>query len=247
MYFEFPNTKVRVLGSLHMVPAGSDEVPTWARSAYDWCETMVVEHDPPSLLPLFKSNSSRPSRLQPHILAALEQFWPGQGPLSPLRELRPWAALIGLAVLNQQTVNGIEPNFLRWAAEHAKPVRYLETASDVVRSFDSAPLEDIEASIEMALPDLPLMQRRLIEMHSAWLSRDRERLLSVAASAPLFSFPSLRQAVLENRNRAWAPVVDRMLQTSERTLVVVGALHLCGAGSLEQYLGRELLPIRSVA
>ena len=247
MYFEFPNTNVRVLGSLHMVPVGSDEVPSWARNAYDWCESLVVEHDPPSLLPLFKSNGSPPCQLQPRIVAALEKFWPSQGPLSPLGELRPWAVLIGLAVLNQQAVGGIEPNFLRWAVEHAKPVRYLETASDVVRSFDSALLEDIEKSIEIALPDLPLFQRRFIEMHSAWLSRDRERLLSVAASAPLFSLPSLRQAVLENRNRAWAPIVERMLHTSERTLVVVGALHLCGTGSLDQCIGRELLPIQSVA
>jgi uncharacterized protein len=58
----------------------------------------------------------------------------------------------------------------------------------------------------------------------------------VAAESPIFSLPGIRSAILDARNCAWAPRVRETLDTPKRTLVVVGALHLCGPGNLIERL-----------
>ena len=39
------------------------------------------------------------------------------------------------------------------------------------------------------------------------------------------------------RGFAWAPKVRQLMGLPRRTLVVVGAVHLCGPGNLEECLG----------
>lgn len=246
MYLEISGTNVRLLGSLHMVPVGEEQVALWACDAYAWCEELVVEHEPISFLPFFKGSQPLQDKLPAELFLALQNFWPSNGLLAPLHELRPWAALIGISILSQQVEEGIEPNFLRWAEEHKKPVQCLELPRDVAAAFDSVPIDDIQAAVRMTLRDRSSIQDRLIKMHSAWLKHDFESLIAMASGTPLFTMPSLRSVVLENRNQDWLPKIEAFIGTERRTLVVVGALHLCGSGGLLQLLderGIQTTPI----
>ena len=245
MYFEIPSTSVRLLGSLHMVPAGQEGVPDWAREAYAWSEALVVEHDPPTFLPFFKSPIELRAQIPGEIYDALTRFWPAEGPLSPLNQLRPWAALMGVALLSVDATEGIEPRFLRWLSTDPKPVSYLEEAQHVAKSLDAVDQADIVRALALALQDRNVLQERLVQMHEAWIRHDRSRLLDIASTAPLFALPNLRKAALENRNRAWIPRIEALLGSERRTLIVIGALHLCGPQNVEQLLGRELLAVRT--
>ena len=51
------------------------------------------------------------------------------------------------------------------------------------------------------------------------------------------------EAGLARRNRIWGLKLQELLPTRQRTLVVVGALHLCGPGNLEECLGVALRPV----
>jgi uncharacterized protein YbaP (TraB family) len=118
----------------------------------------------------------------------------------------------------------------------AKPYRYLETAGEVVASLESIPLPAICTGLELLLADLTEPQRTLERMQAAWLRRDLQAIYDVAAESPIFSLPGIRSAILEARNCAWAPRVRETMDTPKRTLVVVGALHLCGRGNLIERL-----------
>ena len=214
-------------------------MPPWACEAFDWCEELVVEHDPMSFFPFVINTQSLKNQLPIELYSSLQEIWPLNGPV-PLDQLRPWAALFAALTLSMNTAEGIEPNFLRWAKEQQKSVRYLEEPKDVATAFDSVPICDIQSAIGLALRDRTLTQGRLIEMHSAWLSRDLDHLLAVASNTPLFALPNLRSIALENRNLNWLPHVESLLGTARRTLVVVGALHLCGPRSLLQLLGKNV-------
>ena len=72
MYYEITGTNVRLLGSMHMVPTGEEAVPEWARRAYEWCNELVIEHDPPTLLPLFKASAPLECSLSTTTYSALE-------------------------------------------------------------------------------------------------------------------------------------------------------------------------------
>jgi uncharacterized protein YbaP (TraB family) len=65
----------------------------------------------------------------------------------------------------------------------------------------------------------------------------------IANESPMFNLPGIRHAILDARNRAWAARLTDSLSRPERTLVVVGALHLCGPDNLIDCLARPVEPV----
>ena len=245
MYLQLTGTNVRLLGSMHLFPATSRRTPPWIAEAYDWAEALVFESDPPTILPFLKTDTQYgAARLQPFLSAdawtQLQALWPAEGPLAPLVELRPWAALIVAPTLFQQVVEGVEPRMLRSAIAQAKPYRYLETAQDVAAALESIPLEAVGAALGLLMADRDEPQRTLERMHAAWLEGDLQAVQQIAIESPMFNLPGIRDAILDMRNRAWAARLKELLEQRERTLVVVGALHLCGPGNLIECLAQPV-------
>jgi len=248
MYLHLPGTNVRLLGSMHLFPAASRRTPPWIEEAYDWAETLVFESDAPTILPFLKADGqSAAQHLQPLLSvdawARLQAAWPTEGPLAPLAELRPWATLIVAPTLFQQLVDGVEPRMLRWAMAHGKPYEYLETASEVADALETIPLSVVANVLATLMEDLGEPQRTLERMHAVWLEGDLSGVQRIAAESPMFALPEIRRAILDTRNRLWAQRVNKLLARPERTLVVVGALHLCGPGNLVDCLARPVQPV----
>jgi uncharacterized protein YbaP (TraB family) len=245
MYLQLTGTNVRLLGSMHLFPATSRRTPPWVAEAYDWAEALVFESDPPTILPFLKTGpQSGVARLQPLMSVdawtQLQALWPVDGPVAPFLELSPWAALVVAPTLFQQVVEGVEPRMLRSAIAQAKPYRYLETAREVAAWLESIPLDAIGAALDLLMADRAEPQRTLERMHAAWLEGDLRAVQQIAVESPMFNLPGIRHAILDARNRAWAQRLRDVLQQRERTLVVVGALHLCGPGNLLECLAQPV-------
>ncbi|WP_062112630.1 TraB/GumN family protein [Collimonas pratensis] len=242
MYFHITGTNVRLLGSVHVFPQARPDLPTWVSDAYEWSESLVFESDPPTLLPFFKAQDgvALSQKVPANIYAELEKFWPPEGPLSPLNELQPWAAMLVASMFHMQMAEGVDTRFFRSATEQSKAIHFLETAQDVALAFGSIPLVEIHAGLKELVSDLSEPQRVFTNMHNAWLTRDVEALWLVASKLPIMKSQGARNAVFDFRNQAWAPVIQQMLGTTKRTLVVVGALHLCGPGNLIDRLGHNV-------
>jgi uncharacterized protein YbaP (TraB family) len=237
MYLQLAGTNVRLLGSMHLFPATSRRTPPWVAEAYDWAEALVFESDPPTILPFLKAASQRGAdQLEPFVSTEtwrqLHACWLTDGPLAPFAGLRPWAALIVAPTLFQQVVEGVEPRMMRSALAQSKPYEYLETADDVAAALESIPLEALGAALDLLMADRDEPQRTLERMHAAWLGGDLDAVQQVAVESPMFNLPGIREAILERRNRAWAARLAQRTGRPQRTLVVVGALHLCGPGNL---------------
>jgi uncharacterized protein YbaP (TraB family) len=248
MYLQITGTQVRLLGSMHLFPATSRRTPPWIAEAYDWAEALVFESDPPTILPFLKAASHGGAACLQPLLSAdawqrLQAAWPVEGPLAPLVDLCPWAALIVAPTLFQQVVEGVEPRMLRSAIAQAKPYRYLETAQEVAAALESIPLDAVGAALGLLMADLDEPQRTLERMHAAWLEGDLAAVHRIANESPMFNLPGIRHAILDARNRAWAARLTDLLSRPERTLVVVGALHLCGPDNLIDCLARPVEPV----
>lgn len=249
MYWQFPNTNVRILGSLHVLPANNSGLPSWAVRAFEWAEVLVFESEPQGILPFLRSPS--PTNLQNDLTSAawatLRSLWPTTGPLPSLEEVRPWAALLFSNMLTHKTTQGVEALFMQWASEQSKPVHFLETGEAVAAAFDSAPADEIHKALEMFASDLSAPQRMLEAMYMAWLKGDLPALFEIANQSPALSFAGLKAAVLERRNREWSPALNQLTSTPYRTLVAVGALHLHGPNNVFDCCGRyaQLIPIDS--
>nr|WKF56783.1 hypothetical protein HUO10_001248 [Paraburkholderia busanensis] len=248
MYLHLTGTHLRLLGSMHLFPTTSRRTPPWIAEAYDWADTLVFESDPPTILPLLSANEQGSAdRLRPFLppdaWQHLNAVWPADGPLAPLAGLRPWAAMIVAPTLFQQVVEGVEPRLLRSALTQGKPYQYLETAEEVAASLDTIPLDAIGAALALLMTDLAEPQRTLERMHAAWLEGDLPAIHRIALESPMFNLPGIREAILDARNRAWAARLTSLLARPERTLVVVGALHLCGPNNLLDCLAHPFEPV----
>lgn len=246
MYWQFTGTNVRILGSMHVLPANNSGLPAWAMQAFKWAEALVFESDPLTILPLLVSPTfvDLQGQLSPATWATIQGLWPASSPLPSLGAVRPFAALLLATFFTQRTAPGIESQFMQWASEQSKPVEFLETAEEVVAAFESAPLSEVRQGLELLASDLSAPQRTLEAMYSAWLRGDLAALYSVAAKSPLFRFGGLRAAVLQRRNQEWAPALFKLMQSPLRTLVAVGALHLYDSGNAIEYSGQhvQLIP-----
>jgi uncharacterized protein len=245
MYLQLAGTNVRLLGSMHLFPATSRRTPPWVAEAYDWAEALVFESDPPTILPFLRADAQQGAgRLEPFVSAdawrELQALWPTEGPLAPFLALRPWAALIVAPTLFQQVVEGVEPRMMRSALAQSKPFEYLETAANVAAALESIPLDAVGAALDLLMADRGEPQRTLERMHAAWLNGDLDAVQQIAVESPMFNLPGVRHAILDMRNRAWAARLAQLSGRAQRTLVVVGALHLCGPGNLIDCLARPV-------
>ncbi|MFM0218630.1 MULTISPECIES: TraB/GumN family protein [Paraburkholderia] len=248
MYLHIIGTNVRLLGSMHLFPASSRRTPPWIEQAYDWAEALVFESDAPTILPFLKADPQRGAQSLAPFLSAdtwtrLQAAWPADGPLTPLADLRPWAALIIAPTLFQQLVEGVEPRMLRWATGEGKAYEFLETAQEVAGALESIPLDAVAAALELLMADISEPQRTVERMHEAWLDGDLSAVHRIAVESPMFNLPDIRRTILDGRNHMWAARINELLARPERTLVVVGALHLCGPGNLVERLARSVEPV----
>jgi uncharacterized protein YbaP (TraB family) len=246
MYFEFDKTNVRLVGSMHRLPTDYPEIPAWVNDAYRWCEVLYIEHDAVSMRPfiLRKDGGSLRNQLPEYIWNALQCRWPTDGTILPIDALKPWMVMLLLAILLQPAVDGIEPHLLRLSAgSDPRPLLYLETAEEAVALFDSVPTSEIQTSLSTLLSDPGLPKRALNEIYEAWVTGDRRLLAEVAARLPFNSLVKTRSALIDKRNLAWATKLQSLLSTKSRTLICVGALHLCGPGNLIDLVGHKIAPI----
>jgi uncharacterized protein len=181
--------------------------------------------------------------LNPDVWSVLDSIWPSEGPLSPLTSVHSWAALLLAPSFCQKVSPGVEPHLTQWAASDSKPIDFLETAPQLASILESVPVQEVLAGLGLFAADLAAPQRFLEAIHAAWLAEDLEAVYRAASESPTFSFPGLRSAILERRNRQWAPLISSRLSASERTLIAVGALHFAGPNNIVQLLGRKVEPV----
>lgn len=246
MYFHLTGTNVRVMGSLHkfpvMIPPAS--VPPWAQAAEHWSETIIIEADASTFLPICKMpEADLKTILPPDVWDALIEIWPTSGPLFPLNGFQLWATALLAGVLSIKSGPGME-NYLHDAAQRkGKAIGFLETATNFAAIAETVPADDIISAIRIGLSNRHTAQCDLEEMFAHWRIGDLNGLDQQLLKLPALSVETMRQAILVKRNQSWVPIIKLLLPSSKRTLIAVGAMHLCGPDNLLDCLG---LPYQAV-
>jgi len=242
MYWEFPGTGLRLMGSLHLLPSGRPELPKWAVDAFDWAESLVFEAPQDQELIAATIRAAEPERitlaLSDVARATIEGLWQTKCPNAPIESFKPWAAALAVPSFLMETSPGVEPQFTKWAGEQRKPVSFLETPASFAAIADTISRTELCASMEIVAADLLEPARNLNALYDAWVAKDFEQVLEVAQKSPMLRLEGMRQALLMRRNRAWLERLTELAQSSERVLVAVGALHCVGAGNVRELLNR---------
>lgn len=162
--------------------------------------------------------------------------------------LRPW--LVGLQLANMQIQSrgadasaGVETILTEAAKDERKTMRFLETIEQQIEVFADLSQEQQTRMLELSLIQWLEEPDMLDKIVAAWLIGDVEQVGAMLQSA--IKDPAIYEALFTNRNQDWARQLKEAMDGSGRYFVAVGAGHLTGKGSVQDYLrANGLSPVR---
>jgi hypothetical protein len=249
------DTTIYLFGTVHALPEGTEWYNGPIEAALTGANELVTEipasasQDPASqqivmgkaMLP---EGSTLRDQLSDADRASFEAALGSLGmPPAAFDSFEAWFAGMNLAVLpllkkGYSPDSGVEAMVEKLAPADAKRAG-LESLAEQIDIFDSLPVDSQIAFMMVAADNIdqiaPLMERMITE----WLEGDADG-LAVLMNEGLTD-PVLADALLYNRNARWAEWIDTRLDSPGTVFIAVGAGHLAGKQSVQDYLtGRGL-------
>ena len=250
------DTTIYLFGTVHLLKAGTD----WRTDAFEtvWAEsdTVYFETDVSmnaqlgmqqlmNRLGMNQTGTKLSSFFTEDELETVKQgARDAKLPFAMLEPMRPWLAMLIISV-QQAITEGADPTagvdyvLGEEAGKLGKETRFFETNEEQINFF--AGFED-EAAADMLLEgiiyarDNPAM---FDKMTGDWLAGSPQKLADLI-NASMTTNPELVEVLLYNRNRDWVEELSEVMKSESGTfLVAVGAGHLAGENSVQDYLAEK--------
>lgn len=245
-----------LFGTIHALPDGTEWRTPAIDRAIDEADVLVVEvanlDDQTAASALFSARAARadgpavPDRVPVSVRPALLRLAKaGRVDLDELRSTDTWAAALTLAagVRYGDTENGVDRALLRQFRD--RRVIELEGVAAQLDLFDRLPEREQRDLLVAVVRDYQRWGEDPGHLARAWLSGAIDQAIDPRQSA-LLADPELRAALLVDRNRAWAPRIDALMQQQPRVMVAVGAGHIPGRDGLGALLEARGYRLRAV-
>jgi uncharacterized protein YbaP (TraB family) len=246
---------VYLLGSIHVLRPGDYPLAAPIMAAYAQAGALVMEVDLGDLdlrevqkdmlqAAQLPDGKTLADVLGPERYARAQDLARDLGvDLAPFDRFAPWfvAEVISqqqLTALGFQADSGVEMFFLGKARADGKSVGGLETAQDQIALFHTMPLELQADYLVSSLEEGRDLPKQVDQMVAAWQHGDT-RWFTAEFTREFGDEPKLYDSVLVARNRKWVPKIEALLGERKDYLVIVGAGHLVGRGSVIDLLRRD--------
>jgi len=155
----------------------------------------------------------------------------------------PWFVNLSLMLGVSQQMGfrpemGMDQVLMQQALAEKKPTGGLESIDLQLGVLDSTPMDEQVKSLKEFLDKPTDMPGMLSDLHGAWRDGDLARLDTLTREEMREKTPQTYRIVNVERNDAWVPQIQQMLDGQKKgdTLVVVGALHLLGEDGVVEKL-----------
>lgn len=246
---------VYLLGSFHLLRTTDYPLSGDVDAAFTDAERVMFELSPeemqsPAVAQLMMQAAMRNDgkTLQQDIDAAtwmrLEAWANKNGlPLASFARFEPW--FVGLTIsIVEMTKQGLDPklgldnHFMEQAKAAGKPTAGLERAQEQIAVLDGMDATEQRQFVAEALEQAEKGSTETARLHDAWRRGDVDELWNGMASDMRAEYPRLYKRINVDRNDAWVPKIQRILDQpgGDDALVVVGALHLLGEDGVVEKL-----------
>jgi uncharacterized protein len=245
---------VYLAGSVHALPKEYADFPAQLEHAYAEAEAIVMEVDLDDLNPLeavqfITSRGTLPADQSLEDVIGAEGYVTVSKladslglPAIAIQRLEPWAAAM---VLTQMALMksgfdpelGIDMQIVERAKRDRKPVDGLETVVEQLGIFDDRDLQEQAKFLIDSANDVATLPEDLERLVTAWREGDMQS-LEKEFQKERAQAPQLYDRLLGDRNRAWLPKIEALLDGDQDYLVVVGTLHFVGRDGLLDLLKR---------
>ena len=253
------DTTIYLFGTIHALPADVVWYDAEIDHALQSADTVVTEilMDPENEAAMqqlalqrgmFADGTTLRSVLDDEQRATYEAALGGLGlPVASFDAFEPWMAGLTLTMLPllQQGYDlnaGVDKIILANSAD--KPKDALETADFQLGIFDGLPQDEQIAFLIAAAEAAGEAKPTLDKMVAEWIAGDAEGLAAVM-NEDMDSDFGLAEALLYDRNANWAEWIETRLDTPGTVFIAVGAGHLAGDLSVQDYLEkRDIASVR---
>lgn len=239
------DSDVYLFGTVHVLPQGlSWKSPSvrqaFARAGTIWFETRTDDAAGAKIAAFVAAHGVNPpgvtlsSQLAPDDRARLARVTAMLAlDRAALERMRPWVAALqlSLALLQKQgraADAGVEQALEADAAAQGKQTAYFETAEDQLRIFTtlSAPAERrfLTSTLRQIEEDADSSDR----MDGLWARGQAHELGVLILEQAEEAGPDTAEALIYQRNRAWADRIDEIMAGKGIAFVAVGAAHMAG-------------------
>ncbi|WP_194954488.1 TraB/GumN family protein [Sphingopyxis solisilvae] len=248
------DTTVYLFGTVHVLKPGLSWFDAAVKDAFDKSDEMMLELVLPedqaavanTMMPLAmdKSGKTLPSRLTAEELKAYQAAMTSVGlPANTFDMFKPWLPAMTLSALplskhGYDPEQGVEKQLTKFAKDSGKPVAGLETLEQQLGFFDSLPETQQVAFLNSVVKDLDKLGPVLDKMVVLWAKGDPDG-LAAAMNESMAATPELAQTLLYDRNARWAEQIQARMEQPGTVFVAVGAGHLAGEKSLQDYLAER--------
>lgn len=253
------DTTIYLFGTVHVLPKDLEWYDATIAKAFDSAGTIVTEipMDPASeaqMEQLTKAKGMLPAGTTLRSLLNAEQTTAYATamdkigvPVEVFDPLKPWLAGLTLSILplmqqGYDPKSGVEKVLL--AKAEGKEKGALETAEFQLGIFDGMTQEAQVAFMMEAATGIDEVKPMLDRMVAEWAKGDAERLAEVMNEG--MTDPAVAEALLYKRNANWAEWIDTRLDTPGTVFVAVGAGHLAGTNSVQDYLAQKGIMVTRV-
>lgn len=245
---------VYIAGSVHLLRPDGAPLPAPLEHAYRAAESLLMEIDLDDLDPTAGARFTAAHAVygaDRSLRGAIgEARWQKTAdlaqqlglPLAVIERFEPWAVALLLSVAQLQQAGlsieaGVEQQLARRASVDAKPIEGLETLEQQLKLFDGLDEAAQIRFLELTVDDAASVAAELGSIDAAWRA-GREPELAQLLRDEYARFPELFELLVDRRNAAWIEPLRALLGRRDDVLVVVGALHLVGDGSVIDLLRR---------
>ena len=160
-----------------------------------------------------------------------------------LDRMETWAAALALArsASTGSTSEGVDRELERRFAD--RPVVELEGAKRQLSVFDSLPESEQRDLLSAVIDESLSADGRNDILIRAWLTGDLST-LGRETRQGMLADPELYEALVDERNRAWADRIAELITKGDRPFVAVGAGHMLGRDGLPALLKERGYTIR---
>jgi len=240
-------------GTIHLLAAKDYPLPEAFDLAFNLADEIVFETDISSandlatqmkMMPVIMSQGGQTleSRLEPKVWEELTAFLEARSlPIPMFQAMTPAGFNLALLALELQKMgvtseSGVETFFNQKAISAGKSITWLETLEAQLAVLNKMNEIDANMMVRSTIEDIEKLPEQWPELLRLWRAGDMKGLEDLALDQILNTSPELYEALLVQRNKNWIPSIEKMLESKDIELVLVGALHLSGEHSVLKML-----------
>lgn len=242
---------VYLLGSVHFL-SPSERLPDAMNDAYRDAERLVMEIDMDDLDPaatqqtiiqlgLLPEGKTLESELGAEAYKKVTTYADEVGlDKTALNRFRPWLAALTLVQLQLKQLglepnSGVEQKLTTLAAADGKEIQGLETMEQQLGMLASLSPTLQREFLLYSVEDTERAAKEIDDLIAAWRIGDTKSLAALLQEG-FDRYPDIYGPLTVNRNKKWIGNIEHLLKQRDDYLIVVGALHLVGKGSVVELL-----------